>query len=118
VKYLYFLCSGMYFVWVRFKACFGFISLRATLAHVNTSAAKEILEGVYECPEGTDNGTWDLFEEISRMHNVVPKNSVSTTISKERWKQRWRKAKERTSSSESGIHFGYYIAGANSEMVL
>ena len=24
----------MYFVWVRFRACFGFVSLRATLAHV------------------------------------------------------------------------------------
>ena len=24
----------MYFVWVRFRACFGFIALRATLAHV------------------------------------------------------------------------------------
>ena len=34
VKYLYFLCSEMYFVWVRFRACFGFISQRATLAHV------------------------------------------------------------------------------------
>jgi len=34
VKYLYFLCPGMHFVWVCFRACFGCIALRATLAHV------------------------------------------------------------------------------------
>jgi len=37
VKYLYFLCSEMYLYWVRFRACFGIITLRATLAHVNVS---------------------------------------------------------------------------------
>jgi hypothetical protein len=34
VKYLYFLCSEMHFFYVRFGACFGFVTLRATLAHV------------------------------------------------------------------------------------
>jgi hypothetical protein len=36
----------MYFVWVRFRACFGFISQRATLAHVINIAAKAL-----ECME-------------------------------------------------------------------
>ena len=34
VKYLYFLCLGMFSFWVLLRACFGFGTLRATLAHV------------------------------------------------------------------------------------
>jgi len=34
----------MYFVWVRFRACFGFISQRATLAHVKLLTFVELLK--------------------------------------------------------------------------
>ena len=83
----------------------------------NTRAAAAVLNGTYTCPEGTDEGTRDLFDEIAHLRSMVPKDSVSTTISGKRWQQRWRKAKEKTSSSESGIHFGHYIAGVQSNVI-
>ena len=63
----------------------------------NTRAAAAVLNGTYTCPEGTDEGTRDLFDEIAHLRSMVPKDSVSTTISGKRWQQRWRKAKEKTS---------------------
>ena len=59
--------------------------------------------GMYTCPDGTDEGTRDLFEEIAILRSIVPKDSVSTTSTGERWQQRWRKAKEKTSSYISGV---------------
>jgi hypothetical protein len=44
---------------------------------------------------------------------IVPVNSVTGIISQERWQQQWKKVKEDTSSSPSGLHFGHYIAGAD-----
>jgi hypothetical protein len=38
-------------------------------------------------------------------------------ISREQWQQRWKKVKEDTSSSQSGLHFGHYIAGADCDYI-
>ena len=43
---------------------------------------------------------------------MIPPDSVDGIFSRERWQQRWTKAVEDTSSSQSGLHFGHYIAGA------
>ena len=47
----------------------------------------------------------------------MPLDSVNGLISRERWQQRWKKAKEETSLSYSGLHFGHYIAGANCDYI-
>eukprot|EP00956_Cyclotella_meneghiniana_P037468 scaffold139228_cov59-Cyclotella_meneghiniana.AAC.9 len=92
--------------------------LRGDLGYMaNTAAAAAVLNGTYECPDGTDEGTRDLFDEIAVLRSIVQENSVSTTISGDRWKRRWCKAKEQTSSSESGIHFGRYISGVQSNII-
>ncbi len=36
---------------------------------------------------------------------------MKLSIMKEDWKQQWKGRRESTSSSESGLHFGHYIAG-------
>ena len=48
---------------------------------------------------------------------AIPANSVKTTIGREEWQQRWKRAREETSSSESGLHFSHYIAGAESDII-
>ena len=42
--------------------------------------------------------------------NFARQDSVDTTD--EEWSQRWSKAREKTLSSESGLHFGHYKAAA------
>ena len=42
---------------------------------------------------------------------MVPKDSMKLSITKEDWKQQWKGKQESTYSSESGLHFGHYIAG-------
>ena len=97
------ICKG------KLRGDFGYMAI--------TPAAAAVLDGTYICPEGTDDGTRDLFEEIASLRQQIPENSVSMTLTGKRWQQRWRKAKEKTSSSESGIHFGYYIAGVQSDII-
>ena len=76
-----------------------------------------MLDGSYQCPEGTDKGTIDLFWEIAHIRRSVPENSVNTTITQDRWADHWRSKKEKTSSSKSGLHFGHYKASAMSEII-
>jgi hypothetical protein len=63
-----------------------------------------------------DASTKELFEEIAHIRGMVPSDSVNGLISRERWQQRW-KVKEDTSSSQSGLHFGHYIAGTDCDYI-
>jgi hypothetical protein len=65
-----------------------------------------------------DNATRELFEEIAYICSKVPLDSVNGLISRERWQQRWKKVKEDTSLSQSGLHFGHYIAGMDCDYIL
>jgi hypothetical protein len=60
-----------------------------------------------------DMATREIFEEIAQIRSIVPPNSVTGVISKEQWKKIWKKAKEDTSLSQSGLHFGHDIVGAD-----
>ena len=64
-----------------------------------------------------DAATRELFEEIAHIRGMVPSDSVNGLISQERWQQRWKKVKEDTSSSQSGLHFGHYIAGTDCDYI-
>jgi hypothetical protein len=64
-----------------------------------------------------DAVTRELFEEIAHIQGMVPSDLVDGLISQERWQQRWKKVKEDTSSSQSGIHFGHYIAGMDCDYI-
>ena len=46
------ICQG------RLRGNFGYM--------VNNAAGRAVLDGIYQCPEGTDKGTFDLFQEIAR----------------------------------------------------
>jgi hypothetical protein len=79
--------------------------------------AKRVLDGTYNYPPDFDPATRELVEECARIRQKIPSNSVSDEISTSQWQYRWRSAKEKTSSSESGLHFGHYKAGAKSESI-
>jgi hypothetical protein len=65
-----------------------------------------------------DEATKELFVEIAQIRSIIPPNSVSGVISRGRWQQQWKRVKEDTSSSQSSLHFGHYIAGVDCEYIL
>ncbi len=104
--------------WKRFNlaeeapTCQG--GLRGQFGYISTSpTAKAVLDGTYNFPPDIDVATKELFEEIANIRLIVPPNSVTGVISRKQWQKKWKKVKEDTSSSYSGLHFGHYIAGAD-----
>lgn len=74
------ICQG------RLRGDFGYMA--------NTKATREVLAGTYVCPEGTDSGTIDLFQEIAWLRSIIPENSVSTVMRRSGWSDQWRGKKE------------------------
>jgi len=88
--------------------------LRGQFGYISTlPTAKAVLDGTYNFPPDIDVVTKELFKEIANICLIVPLNSVTGVILREQWQKRWKKVKEDTSSSYSGLHFGHYIAGAD-----
>jgi hypothetical protein len=73
-----------------------------------------ILEGRYIYPEVFDQATKELCEECALIRKIIPKNLAKIKMTKEYYRAHWKHAKEETSSSFSGLHFGHYIAGIES----
>jgi hypothetical protein len=93
------ICQG------RLRGDFGYLA--------NTRAAEQVLAGTYNPDEEIDEGTRGLFDEIAAIRAEIPKNSVDTLVKHPIWQQRWKKAQEKTSSSESGRH----MAASDSELI-
>ena len=79
--------------------------------------AQSILEGNYDYRPNFDEATKEIQEACARIRLSILANSVSTQTQRENWQHRWRKAKEKTSSSESGLHFRHCKAGAESNLI-
>jgi hypothetical protein len=78
-----------------------------------TVNAERILEGTYECPDGTDDFTRIFVDNMKR--RTEPGPGISGTLTKEDYKRYWKKAREKTSSSYSGTHFGHYISAVDDD---
>ncbi len=83
----------------------------------NTSASKAVLEGTYKMPPNFDKATAELFAKIAAICAIIPKDSVSITITPNQWKRYWKTVNEETSSSQLGLHFGHYKAGGKSDII-
>jgi hypothetical protein len=82
-----------------------------------TPAGAAVLAGTYQFSSDFHQATKELLQEVARIRSIIPEDSVDCLLTKEAWQYRWRRANERTSSSYSGRHFGYYIAGATSDTI-
>jgi hypothetical protein len=73
--------------------------------------ARSIIMGTYEIPSDMDPATKLILEEIGRLGiKLVNGEGNKIIITPEEFKHFWRKVNEFTSSSMSGIHYGYYKA--------
>ncbi len=93
-------------------------ALRCQFGYTATSpTAQSVLDGLYAFPFDINEATRELFMEIAWICSIIPPNSVTGIILRERWQQKWKKVKEDTSLSQSGLHFGHYIVGADCDYV-
>lgn len=76
--------------------------------YADTDAAMQILEGTFAPPPDADGPILIILEEIARIWRLIGEGEVSVAISQEDYQYYWRRVKERTSSSLSGLHFGHY----------
>ncbi len=72
--------------------------------------ASAILAGTYVYPEDFNEATKELCRGCVLMREIVPQDSVGIKITREDNWDHWRRTKEETSSSKSGMHFGHYMA--------
>jgi sentrin-specific protease 1 len=78
--------------------------------YADTDAAVQILEGTFTPPTDADGPTLIILEEIARIWQLMGDGEVNIVITQEDYQYYWRKVKESTSSSLSGLHFGHYKA--------
>jgi hypothetical protein len=79
--------------------------------------ANAILGRTFIYPPWFDEPTREILQECAIIQTKVPKDSVSLIITPEDWTGHWMRAKESTSSSISGRHFGHYKAGLRNQYI-
>ncbi len=82
-----------------------------------TKTAKAILSGQYAYPPEFNQATQEICKECTRICCMIPKNSISTHVTKEDYQGQRKGHRESTSSLISGKHFGLYIPGIQSDHI-
>jgi hypothetical protein len=85
--------------------------------NADTEVGEEVLEGRYHYDPDFDQHTREILEEAASTRAIIPKNSVDDIIRSGCWGGFWSKTREETSSSESGLTFSHYKAGARSDII-
>jgi len=80
----------------------------------DSDIAKQLVEGSYEIPDEVDDATALILEEIGRVGVQLTNGDINITITAEEFQYFWRRIKEGTASSYSGIHYGHYKAASHS----
>ena len=73
----------------------------------DTQAGDSVTTGTYIPPEGKDEYT-KLFLKCAQRTSHVPDLTISDRFSTKKYIKRWKCRREKTSSSQSGRHFGHY----------
>jgi len=77
-------------------------------------AVQEILQGTFVCPPGVNDTTKQFIDALQFPSFQAWQAHVSVVLQPEDFIAHWRREKERTSSSPSGLHFGHYKATTQS----
>ena len=81
----------------------------------DTEAARQILDGTFVCPPELNFETRLFIEGLRVTSPEIMSNKISNSESKDGYQKYWKRAKERTSSSISGLHFGHWKAAADDD---
>jgi hypothetical protein len=78
---------------------------------LDEALARSIITGMYDIPSDMDPATKLILEEIGKLGiKIVNGEGSKIVITSEDFKRFWRKVKEFTSLSMSGVHYGHYKA--------
>jgi len=77
-----------------------------------SKAAQATLQGTFVCPAGVDNATRQFIEALQYPSLKPQQTHISAILRPNDFIRHWKRAKERTSSSPSGLHFGHYKVAA------
>jgi len=83
----------------------------------DSEIAKQLIEGRYEIPDELDDATALLLQEIGRVGVQLTNGDITITITPEEFQHFWKRVREGTASSYSGIHYGHYKAAAHSDKI-
>jgi uncharacterized protein (UPF0332 family) len=83
----------------------------------DTKTAQRILDGSFQPGVEIDDATALLLEEIGRLGCMLTNGETIIKITAEEFQEYWRRAREATSSSYSGVHFGHYKAAGQTEFL-
>ena len=95
-------------------------NLRTTTLHddvgwrATNAAAQQILHGEYDFPSEVDESTRLLLQQMAAVFARTDGKHIDVVIRDEDFRH-WRSAKEKTQSSRSKLHFGHYMAQAESD---
>jgi len=97
----------------RFTRAHGSPFLKPPLASLvgvfgTGTAAQEILDGTFVCPPDLDEHTRYFIEALKFPSVAAHHSTVSLLLHPEDFITHWKHAKEKTSSSPSGLHFRHY----------
>jgi hypothetical protein len=87
---------------------------KLTLVGVSEDARK-VLDGTFVCPPEVDAFTRAYLTALTASANITSK--IPSSVSREDFQNYWKKAKERTSSSISGLHFGHWKACGQDDLL-
>ena len=76
-----------------------------------------MVDGTYNYTEDFDPPAKELLDECAWVRTIIPAWSVNINLKQGEWQHRWGKAKNKTLSSVSGLHFSHYTAGAKSDLI-
>ena len=77
-----------------------------------TLEADKILLGTYDLPQEIDSGAADFIKAVQMDEQLKNNGPISPDIDTAEHIKYWQRARESTSSSMSGLHFGFYKATA------
>jgi hypothetical protein len=80
--------------------------------------ALDIILNRYEIPDDMDEATALILREIGKMGmKIVTGDGRTLVVTPSDFKRFWRRVREYTSSSASGLHYSHYKAATHSEMI-
>jgi hypothetical protein len=75
------------------------------------------LARTYEPPPDVDEHTRQFLQELQTTVPLDPANCITYKITRQDFQQHWRNAREQTSSSVSGLHYGHYKTVVHSDQL-
>ena len=77
-------------------------------------AVKQILNGTFVYPPGSDYWTVAIFQEACSIFKTMSPEDIVTLVECDDFQYFWKSAREETASSFSDLHFGLYKANSHS----